>query len=156
MSRTIVEHVDLAVPADRAFRALSDPHELLQWWTDPALCASTEWEMDPRPGGRWRSRWRWTSDGTEFELGGEVLEVRAPHLLVVSWRDARYAGVSPTTVRYELRDVPGGCRLTVTHTGFDDGRPDHDDYAGGWSSVLAKLTQHVQGHSRAGIPGASR
>ena len=145
MSRTIVEHVDLAVPAERAFRALSDPRELIQWWTDPAFCASTEWEMDARPGGQWRSRWRWTDGGSEFELGGEVLEVRAPHLLVVSWWDERYADLPRTTVRYELRDLPTGCRLTVTHTGFDDARKDYDDYAGGWSSVFAKLSRQVHG-----------
>jgi hypothetical protein len=50
--------------------------------------------------------------GNEYELGGDVLEVRAPHLLVVSWWDERYPGLEHTIVRYEIERLPAvaaGC-----------------------------------------------
>ena len=143
MSRAIVETAFVQASPERVFAALTTPAELCQGWTDPDLCTSVAWEVDLRRGGSWRSRWRWTADGTEFELGGEVLEVDAPHLLVVSWRDARYAGLPQTTVRYELEASGTGTLVRVTHSGFDNVRADFDDYSGGWSSVLAKLHRHL-------------
>ena len=145
MGRTIIESALVDATPTRVFAALSTPSELMQWWTDTVLCSAVAWEMDLRPTGQWRSRWRWVHDGSEFELGGEVLEVDPPRLLVVSWRDERYAGFPATTVRYELEPSGGGTIVRVTHSGFDDVRPDHDDYNGGWSSVLNKLDRHAAG-----------
>ncbi len=142
MSRTIVESAFVDAAPGRVFAALSTPSELMQWWTDPSSCAAVAWEMDIGPGGGWRSRWRWTHDGSEFELWGEVLEVDPPRLLTVSWRDERYPGFPATTVRYELESSGDGTMVRVTHSGFDDVRPDYDDYNGGWSSVLSKLARH--------------
>lgn len=143
MSRQIVETAMIQAGRERVFAALSTPSELLQWWTDPSLCEAVDWELDLRPGGAWRSRWRWTSDGSEFELGGEVLSVDAPRLLIVSWRDERYAEYPPTTVRYELESIGDATLVRITHSGFDHVRSDFHDYSGGWSSVLSKLHRHL-------------
>lgn len=150
MPKTITESARVNAPIDRVFAALTTPAELLQWWTDPMLCVSTEWEMDLRVGGIWRSRWRWTADGKEFELGGTVLEVDAPRLLVVTWVDERYRGVPATTVRYELTPLGDATEVRVIHSGFDDVRADFDDYNGGWSSVLAKVQRFIERVSVAG------
>jgi uncharacterized protein YndB with AHSA1/START domain len=151
--RQIVESVDVAAAPERVFRALTEPQELLAWWGDPASYPATHWEMDPRVGGTWLSRWKNLADGTEFELGGEVLECRPPSRLVVSWWDDRYPGLEPTTVEYDIeRLATGGSRLRVTHSGFEGARPDFDDYNGGWSSVTAKLRAHVEAAAtRAGV-----
>jgi uncharacterized protein YndB with AHSA1/START domain len=93
--RQIVESIDIAASPDCVFRALTEPEALLAWWGDPTSYPATHWEMDLRPGGKWLSRWKDLAAGTEFELGGEVLEIRAPHLLVVSWWDDRYPGLEP-------------------------------------------------------------
>jgi uncharacterized protein YndB with AHSA1/START domain len=143
--RQIVEWIDIAATPECVFRALTEPKALLAWWGDPTAYPATHWEMDLRPGGKWLSRWKNLADGTEFELGGEVLEVRAPHLLVVSWWDERYPGLEHTTVRYEVeRLANGGSRVRVTHMGFDSARPDFDDYNGGWSMVLSSLRRHAE------------
>jgi len=157
MSRQIVETAMIQAGRERVFAALSTPSELLQWWTDPSLCAAIAWDLDLRPGGAWRSRWRWTSDGTEFELWGEVVQVDAPRLLIVSWRDERYAEFPPTIVRYELESIGDATLVRVTHSGFDNHRPDYDDYNGGWSSVLSKLLRHLsaRGESVLTSPGAA-
>ncbi len=143
--RQIVESIEIAAPAENVFRALTDPEALMAWWGDPATYPATHWEMDLRPGGKWLSRWTNVAEGSEFELGGDVLEVRAPHLLVVSWWDARYPGLDRTTVRYEIEPLAnGGSRVRVTHSGFDATRVDFDDYNGGWSMVLSSLRGHAE------------
>lgn len=142
--RQIVESIDIAAAPEYVFRALTDPDALLAWWGDPTTYPATHWEMDLRVGGKWLSRWKNLADGSEFELGGEVLEVRAPHLLVVSWWDERYPGLEQTTVRYEIERLPGGSRVRVTHSGFGGERPDFDDYNGGWSTVLSSLRRHAE------------
>jgi uncharacterized protein YndB with AHSA1/START domain len=143
--RQIVESIDIAAPSECVFRALTEPKALLAWWGDPTSYPATHWEMDLRRGGKWLSRWKNLADGTEFELGGEVLEVLAPHLLVVSWWDERYPGLEHTTVRYEIERLPtGSSRVRVTHSGFEGARLDFDDYNGGWSMVLSSLRRHAE------------
>src|SRR5579885_3532428 len=137
MARAIRDEIDIAASPERVFECLTSPYELLQWWTT-VDCPSTHWEFDARPGGRWLSRWR-GPDGREFELGGDVIDIRPPEYIEVTWRDERYPNLSPTRVRYELHAIPGGCRLELIHDGFDDVRVDFDDYNGGWRSVLGKL-----------------
>jgi len=145
VERQIVESIDIAAPPERVFPALTEAEELLAWWSEPASYPATHWEMDARRGGKWLSRWRSLADGTEFELGGEVLECRPLHLLVVSWWDERYPGLEHTTVEYTIDRLPdGGSRVRVTHSGFEGVRPDFDDYSAGWSTVTAKLRAHAE------------
>ena len=135
----IVETIDVAAPPSRVFRALTTPDELVEWWGDPAVCGAVHWELEPRAGGVWRSRWRWTADGTEFDIHGEVLTFEPPSLIVYSWRDDRYPDVVITTVRYDIEPTADGCRVRVTHSGFAAETADYMDYRGGWSSVLRGL-----------------
>lgn len=144
--REIVERVEIAATAARVFKALTNPTELLAWWGDRATYPSTHWELDLRVGGKWLSRWR-GPDGAAFALGGEVVELAPPHLLVVTWWDERYTGLPPTTVRYEIAETRNGVIVTVSHAGFDESRPDFDDYQGGWSTVMRKLRAHTQSRS---------
>jgi uncharacterized protein YndB with AHSA1/START domain len=147
----ITESIEIRAPAERVFQALTTPSELLSWWGDPKICTSTDWELDARVGGRWRSRWRWAESGQEFDIWGEVLAIDPPRLLVYSWRDERYPDVATTTVRYDVVPTARGCRVTVTHTGFAGETPDYDDYRGGWSGVLAGLrtaTERALAHER--------
>jgi uncharacterized protein YndB with AHSA1/START domain/catechol 2,3-dioxygenase-like lactoylglutathione lyase family enzyme len=143
MAAEIVNERVIAAPPETVFAAITEPEQLAAWWGDPALCPATHWELDLRPGGRWLSRWR-SRDGTEFALGGEVTELRAPALLVYTWWDNRYPDLPRTTVRWELAPADGGTRVRVTHAGFDGRRPDFVDYDGGWPGVLAKLAAHVE------------
>jgi uncharacterized protein YndB with AHSA1/START domain/catechol 2,3-dioxygenase-like lactoylglutathione lyase family enzyme len=144
MTAEIVNELRIAAPPATVFAALTEPEELMAWWGDPTLCPATHWELDLRPGGRWLSRWR-SRDGTEFALGGEVVEVRAPALLVYTWWDDRYPDLARTTVRWELTAADGGTRVRVTHGGFAGRRPDFVDYDGGWPGVLEKLRSRLEG-----------
>jgi len=49
----IVGEVEVDVPPERVFRALTDRVQLIRWWSD-AVCQISVWEMDARLGGKWR------------------------------------------------------------------------------------------------------
>ena len=141
--RHIEERIEIAATAARVFRALTTPTELLAWWGNRATYPSTHWELDLRVGGEWLSRWR-GPDGATFALGGEIIELDPPHLLIVSWWDERYPALPHTRVRYEITETRTGCVVTVTHSGFDTDRRDYEDYHGGWSEVLRRLRAHSE------------
>jgi uncharacterized protein YndB with AHSA1/START domain len=51
-------------------------------------------------------------------VDGEVVEADPPHRLVVTWRmlmDADIAAEGFTRVTYEIKELDGFCRLTLTH-----------------------------------------
>jgi uncharacterized protein YndB with AHSA1/START domain len=139
----IVEHIDIDAAPEIVFRALTDPNELRAWWRDAAAPAgAAAWEVDPRVGGRWRSRWR-IGGSTEFEISGQILAIDPPRLLCYSWNDARYPESGTTTVQYDIVPTHSGCRVTVTHSDLVAATPAFLDYSGGWSGVLELLARTV-------------
>src|SRR6185503_15240611 len=141
MGRDIRESILISAPPERVFRCLTDPRELMQWWTSPDYPA-LHWEIALEPGGTWLSRWRGPA-GEEFALGGEIIAIDPPRMLEYTWWDERYPNRPHTRVRYDIEPTQTGCCVRVHHYGFDDTRDDFDDYNGGWSSVLDKLRSHA-------------
>lgn len=124
------------------FDALTTPQGIRCWWgpdEGPVLIA----ESDVRPGGRFRVRFR-TLDGTEHETFGEYLEVHRPQRLVMTWRwQGAREDPGESRLQLELRAVPGGTEVTITHTGLfdDESRLSHEQ---GWNGALDKLVRHLQ------------
>jgi uncharacterized protein YndB with AHSA1/START domain len=121
---------------------LTTPAGIACWWGPdggPVLIAET----DPRAGGRFRVRFR-TLEGSEHETQGEYLEVHKPTRLVMSWR-WRGGDVDPgeSRVVIDLRAIPGGTEITVTHTGLfsDETAASHER---GWGGALDKLALHLE------------
>jgi len=138
---TILATVDIAVPRERVFRALTDPKELVLWWGSPESYRVTEATSDLRVGGTWRSAGT-SNDGSAFVVEGEYLEIDPPRLLVHTWR-APWDGGHPTTVRYTLEVIEVGTRVTVRHDGFA-GRPEScANHGAGWELVLGWLNGHL-------------
>jgi len=135
----ILAAVEIAAPPERVFRAISS-EEIASWWGSPSTYRVTRWTGDIRPGGRWRSEGV-STDGTAFAVGGEVLEVDPPWLLVHTWVYEHQPG-DTTTVRYCIESIPGGSRLTIRHEGFTD-RTSCEGHASGWERVLTWLTNFV-------------
>ena len=111
--------VEIAAAPDEVFRALTEPEELVRWWGGDDAYRSQEWEIDARPGGRWRARLT-DARGNETALYGEIRVVDPPRVLEYTWHDS--ADSPPTVVRYDLTPatVRGvrGTRVTVTHSGI--------------------------------------
>jgi uncharacterized protein YndB with AHSA1/START domain len=122
------------------FEALTTPEGLAHWWgpdDGPVLIAET----DVRVGGRFRVRFR-MRDGSEHESSGAYLEVRSPERLVMSWNWlCGEEDPNESRVEIDLRAVPGGTELTLTHSALfsEETRRSHEE---GWSGALDKLVRH--------------
>lgn len=134
---SIRKELTLSAPRDRAWRALTDPAELLRWFPTHAA------EVDLQPGGA--VRFSWEGSGDE----GVIDEVESGERLVFRWRiqgsDRPYTRVAIT-----LTDVPeGGTRLVLTEDGFaafaDDERDDMiTSNTSGWAEELEELRVLVE------------
>jgi uncharacterized protein YndB with AHSA1/START domain len=141
---SVVGTVDIAASAERVFRALSDPKELVQWWGSPDTYRPHLWDADFRVGGAWRVVGK-SAAGEPYSVFGEFLEITPPRRLVQTWvydwDDGR--DQPPSRLTYVLEDIPGGTRVTVRHEGFAN--PDAcGSHARGWERVLGWLVNHLE------------
>jgi uncharacterized protein YndB with AHSA1/START domain len=146
---SVLASVDIAAPAERVFRALSDPKELVQWWGSADTYRAHRWEADFRVGGRWRVEGR-SAAGEPYSVFGEFLEITPPRRIVQTWTYDWEQGHPATKLTYMLDDVSGGTRVTVRHEGFAtaEGGSSH---AKGWERVLSWLEEHLEGSAILGL-----
>jgi uncharacterized protein YndB with AHSA1/START domain len=137
----VLANVEIAATAERVFRALTDPKELVRWWGSGDTYRNEEWTADLRVGGRWRARGRGV-DGKPFSVEGEFLEIDPPRKLVQSWKPD-WDGGHLTTVTYRLEPIAGGTRVTVRHAGFGERRESCQNHGQGWEKVLGWLQEHL-------------
>jgi uncharacterized protein YndB with AHSA1/START domain len=138
---TILACIEIAVPPERVFRALTTD-ELTKWWGADEMYKTTAFQIDLRVGGAWRSDGV-GADGVPFHVGGKVLEVDPPRKLVQTWEPSWDADGAPTTVSYLLDAIETGTRVTVRHTGFGSRTTSCESHANGWPRVLGWLRDHV-------------
>ena len=139
----IVSEIDIAAPAERVFKALTDPAQLKRWFTSPE-CPSKAWNMDARLGGKYNyatEKGKLVVNGVnEFECHGEIVEIAPPRLLaytwIANWHDDKHR---ETTVRWELEPRGKGTHVKVTHSGLAQEGVAREDYRGGWPGVLQQL-----------------
>jgi len=144
----VISEIEIAAPPARVFQALTTAAELKQWFTSPE-CPAHAWEMDPRPGGRYRYV---TEKGSiaingvrEFECHGEVLELDPPRVLVYTWIANWHDDVNHRTiVRWELAPTKTGTHVKVTHSGLALMPVVRKDYSGGWPGVVEMLKEFVE------------
>ena len=70
-------------PAERVFRALVDPAQVVRWWGPPGV-ETSEAEIDLRIGGR--CRWVMHPGGHRAVLHGRIVDLAPPTLLVMTHR----------------------------------------------------------------------
>jgi len=138
----ILAAVDIMVPPERVFFALSDGTEIARWWGSPDQYTTDKWTTDFRVGGRWRAEGH-GADGKPFFVDGEFLAIDAPWRIVQTWEPGWDAGTR-TQITYQLSAIDGGTRLIVRHEGFGDRRESCEGHANGWIRVLGWLAAHVE------------
>lgn len=106
-------------------------------------------ETDLTPGSRMRY---YSPDKKRVFVIGEVLEVVPPRRLVHTYMNTLHDD-PPTTVAWELENVEGGCRVTLTHGGWTQAHKTADKSAAGWKEILALLKSEVETGT---IPGKTR
>ena len=91
-----VEKAQVTMPSDRevavtrtfdaprslVWDAYTKPELTRRWMLGPQGWSMPVCDMDVRPGGKFRWRWRSDEDGKEFGFHGEYQEVKAPSRLV--------------------------------------------------------------------------
>lgn len=141
MEGIVLATVDIMVPPERVFAALSDGNEISRWWGSPDLYTTDKWIADFRVGGKWRADGT-GAGGKPFFVEGEFLEIERPWRIVQTWEPGWDPGLM-TVVRYQLSAIDGGTRLVVRHSGFGERRESCEGHSNGWVRVLGWLTSHL-------------
>ncbi|HMJ12408.1 MAG TPA: SRPBCC family protein [Polyangiaceae bacterium] len=107
-------------PRELVYEAHVTPALLQRWSLGPPGWTMPVCEMDVRPGGAYRWRWKSEEDGKEFGFFGTFLEVKAPSRLVHDeYYDPGDIGGAmpsgePALITLELEEAKGITTLTVT------------------------------------------
>ena len=131
----LVRELFLPIPIEEAWRALTEPPEMEQWFGDHV-------QLELRPGGRLVVGWDETGS-----FSGVVEVVEPPRRLVYRWCIAwnQPVDVGPTTrVEMSLIPEPGGVVLRIRESGFAS-LPARmlDDNGGGWDQELGHLSARI-------------
>jgi uncharacterized protein YndB with AHSA1/START domain len=138
-SLVLVVRRTIDAPAERLFRAFTEPEQLLRWWGPaPARCSHAE--LDLRVGGRYRIGNAFP-DGSVVWIVGEFERISPPHELVYSWR---LEGVGHDVERVTIRFEGQGSRteVVVLHERISSAKA-RDGHAQGWEACLDGLARHA-------------
>lgn len=137
----VTSEIDIAAPPERVFQALIDREQALQWGNNEAF-EMTFWEMDARPGGKWRfiSKERKGASAKSYDHHGEITEIDPPRLLAYSWFANWHTDPSHgTEVRWELSPTKGGTHLKITHSALAPLSGAAQGYSQGWPGLLQQI-----------------
>jgi uncharacterized protein YndB with AHSA1/START domain len=93
-------------PARLVWRAYTEPELMQRWMLGPPGWTMPVCEMDVRPGGKFRWRWKSIESGDEFGFYGEFREIE-PYKRIVHTEHYDPGGVGGDM-------GAGGCLITVT------------------------------------------
>jgi uncharacterized protein YndB with AHSA1/START domain len=142
-SDTIVAEVDIEASAEIVFAALVDPKQLPLWWGTADSYSTKDWQIDPRPGGKWSVIIQSAKDGSEKSLFGIYEEFDPPRALTFTWNIA-WEKMPETRVRITLESIPIGTRLRLVHSGFGGYPRRAEEHTQGWTRVLGWLDGYAR------------
>lgn len=147
---TIVEEITVKAGAERIFTALTDPQQLLRWWSAAGRFEVTQVEVDLRPGGRWRMLWSGVG-GWPSSVHGVFREIDRPRALAFTWLPSwqddplESSAAHSSVVRFELQEQDGVTRVRLTHSEFTSARVRAQHR--GWPEILSWLRDYAEQHA---------
>lgn len=127
-TRSVVMERDFPFPAERIWRALTQPELIGEWLMKT--------DFQPRIGHRFELRADWGA------VSCEVIEIEPNRSLVYSWN----AHGLESTVTWTLAPSGAGTRLRMEQAGFrTDQEPFYQGAKAGWPRFLAALEQVLAG-----------
>ena len=120
--------IDIDAPVAKVWEEITKTNGLHRAMFDTRL------EVEMRPGGKMRYK---TANGKAIPVWGEVIEVRKPNRFVHTFA---FGGMddAPTTVTWDLAEIPTGCRVTVTHSGFPTETKTLKSVTTVWPAILGR------------------
>jgi uncharacterized protein YndB with AHSA1/START domain len=121
-------------PVERVWKALTDKHDMKQWYFDIA-------EFKPEVG--FEFGFEGSNKGTIYHHRCRIIEVIKNKKLQYSWQYQGHGGYSVVT--FELFDEGGKTRVKLTHEGIDSfpATPDFkkQNFVDGWNYLIGKSLQ---------------
>lgn len=129
---------------ERVFEAWTRPDLLSQWFA-PAADSTAVVTNSVRVGGRYRIAIH--QGGRDIGgAWGEYVEIDPPRRLVFTWTSDGAVRVNNSVVTLDLRRVPGGTELTLTHTVQPDTQEGRA-HGRGWAATLVSLERFLESRS---------
>jgi uncharacterized protein YndB with AHSA1/START domain len=133
---TIEQTLTVNAPAEKVYRALTEPSELRRWF-------ATEAKSDARTGGAYHLTFTFDDASRNHETKGEYRAAEAGKRVAYSW-PAGHAKV-PTEVEFKLAPQGNGTELTMLHSGWaattEESRKEHEM---GWGFFLSNLKAYLE------------
>jgi len=126
---------------DKVFGAWLHPAHLSHWW-GPRDFSTPNVEVDPKPGGTFRTCIR-STQGDDYWARGTFKEIDAPRRLVFThaWEDERGTEMDERLVTVEFTETDGKTRVAF-HIGGFDSIASRDSEIEGWNECLDRLVLH--------------
>jgi len=143
----VISEIEIAAPPERVFQALIDRDQALLWGSNQAF-EMTQFEIDPRPGGKWRFLTRALQGpgaGQTLEHHGEIIEIDPPRLLAYSWYASWHEDPAiRSDVRWELTPTKSGTYLKVIHSGLLPIPGACQGYSQGWPGLVQRIKNLIE------------
>ncbi len=142
MPGTVRLHRVLRAPADRVFKAFTDPDAMVKWLPPYGFTGKVH-HCDVRVGGSYKMSFTNFGTGKSHTFGGTYLELVPGELIRYNdqFDDPNLPGQMHVTVA--LRKVLCGTELTIEQTGIPDAIPAEFCYLG-WQESLTMLAHLVE------------
>ena len=127
----------IATTPEKLWKALTDPALTTKYWQHVNV---SDWQ----PGSPWEHR-ESGMDGAPL-LVGKILESSPPNRLVMTWASPEDANreEKQTLVTFEIEEVRGIVRFTVTHDRLEPDSPMLRGITDGWPKVLSSLKSFLE------------
>jgi uncharacterized protein YndB with AHSA1/START domain len=122
----------IAATPEAVWKGLVDSESTRQYWGHENV---SDW----KPGSPWEHR---KADGSgTVSIAGEVIEARKPHRLVLTWSEHQEKKLRhrQSRVAFEIDELAGMVRLTLTHDEFEAGSTMERQFTTAWPRVLCSL-----------------
>lgn len=132
---THVLSIDIHVPIQQVW------NEITKTGSVQRALFNTVLESDLKPGSRLRY---YSPDRRRVFVLGEVVEVDPPRKLSHTYHFVPNGREPATLVTWELAEIPNGCRVTLTHSGFTQAHKAAEKQRAGWEQILQLLKRELE------------
>ncbi len=134
----------IKAPVDKVYQAWTDPEQMRLWLSPNVRWKTPIIESDPKPGGVHSITMR-HSDGDKMQITGRYVEATPNSKISFTWQSGDGLMTEESLVTVELREVPEGTEITLTHDRLQD-QNTKDQVSGGWFGCLDMLEAFFEGN----------